>query len=343
LVIKAITDAYNGSFLKQGIDSAISDGSNLYGENSNPPQDYSLDQSVYDFTSRVFPLNLGDQSYNGHYMVININVAILTKFSSVSYNGNPVNTFTVQNQELSKLDVLRSRIDKQYRLSTFSTSGPSGTSTPYSAPGGAGQEYVVPRYTRRIKESIAVFMPDTSVYTNRNEYAESSLGSIASEIVSSTTSGIRGGSAAGAVGEFAFQYAAGLATNPRTEVYFRNSDQRRFQFDFLFAPVNEDESMAIEEIIRTLRFHAAPEVNPLTQGGLFFVKPSEFDITFFNKGQENIHIPRINTCALEQIDVDYAPSGKYATFRNGHPVQIKLMMQFRELEINHRLRVLQGF
>lgn len=323
-----------------GVNSAKNTMNNIMNEGSI--QDYTLGQSQYDFTSRVFPLNLGDQSYNGHYMTININVSILTKFSSLSYNGTPVNTFTILNNELSKLDSLRGSIDRNYQLSTYSTS--SGQSSSFD--NAAGQEIVIPRYTRRIKESIALFMPDTAVYTNRNEYQEVALADLANDVMQSAT-GIRGGTAAGDLAGSLLQgarfVAGGLAINPRVEVFFTNSDQRRFQFDFLFAPVNEDESLAIEEIIRTLRFHAAPEVNPLFQGGLFFVKPSEFDLTFYNKGQENTHIPRINTCALEQIDVDYAPSGKYSTFRNGQPVQVKLMMQFRELEINHRLRVAQGF
>jgi hypothetical protein len=46
---------------------------------------------------------------------------------------------------------------------------------------------------------------------------------------------------------------------------------------------------------------------------------------------------------LERVEVDYAPTGTYATFRNGHPVAVRLSLGFRELEPVHKQRVLQGF
>jgi hypothetical protein len=94
-------------------------------------------------------------------------------------------------------------------------------------------------------------------------------------------------------------------------------------------------------LFRSLRYHAAPELGP---GGFWFVPPAEFDITFFRQGVENRNLPRINTCVLERIDIDYAPqSGIYSTFKDGQPLAVRLSLGFREIEILHKRRVLQGF
>ena len=134
---------------------------------------------------------------------------------------------------------------------------------------------------------------------------------------------------------------AGYPVNPRVEVLFANRLQRAWMFEVFLAPRTKSESVTAREIIRTLRYHAAPE---LALGGFFFVPPAEFDITFFRQGVENTNLPRINTCVLEKIDIDYAPqNGVYSTFRDGSPVAIRLSMAFREVEIVHKRRVLEGF
>jgi hypothetical protein len=138
-----------------------------------------------------------------------------------------------------------------------------------------------------------------------------------------------------------------MPINPAVEVIFSTTYLRSFNFTFNFAPRNEQESLALQAIIRTLRFHAAPEINTGGAGGygigLTWIPPAEFDITFFNKGVENFALPRINTCVLERIDVNYSPFDRYATFSNGHPVAVNMMLQFREVEVIHKARVVKGF
>jgi hypothetical protein len=98
----------------------------------------------------------------------------------------------------------------------------------------------------------------------------------------------------------------------------------------------------MKKIIDTLRYHSVPELDENT-GGFTYVPPAEFDFTFYNKGTENRLIPRINTCVVDRIEVDYAPSGVYSTFSNGHPVLARLSLGVREVEPLHKRRVLQGF
>jgi hypothetical protein len=304
--------------------------------------DNTLSQSEYDFRYRVFPDDLTNE-YHGHYMVININVPVLAT------NQNTQRTAYVDSQTLlpnqaSKVDALR-----------FGNAAPITSSNPSPFFGGAatqGEPVSIPRFTRRIKESIALFMPNPVIFNSQNEYQEISLTALGGQLATtaaglSTTSWARGtrlatiidqtGAAAGDISRL-----SGFPINPRVEVMFSRTHLRQFVFEFLMAPRNEKESESMKSIIKTLRYHASPELDPLTQG-FTFVPPAEFDITFYNKGVENTNIPRINTCVLDRIEVDYAPGGAYATFSNGHPVSARLSLGMREVEILHKRRVLQGF
>jgi hypothetical protein len=227
-----------------------------------------------------------------------------------------------------------------------------------------GSALTLPRYSKRVAESIAIFMPGSILYGQQNQYEEISMTAIAGNIgksglnyASGLLSSLRGGALGAAAGRAAgaakavnaLGQAIGTVAsitqnpiNPRVEVLFSTTNQRQFIFEFLLAPRNEQESKTIEQIVRTLRFHAVPELNPTTFG-LTFIPPAEFDITFFHKGVENVKIPRINTCVLNRIDVDYSPQGVYSTFKNGYPVAIRLSLAFTEIEMLHKARVTQGF
>lgn len=294
------------------------------------PKETSLNQKKYDFRYLVFPNDLGMDSLS-HYMVININAP--TKLASREYAGNYKDQFTkLEPDTRSKVDTLR---------------GYTGVSP--IAPGGTSGEtgiLGIPRQTRRIVESIAMFMPTPMVYNTQNIYEEVSLTALAGKLgIAAVAKRILPRRVADAIGSGVTTAAAVAQTpiNPAVEILFTNTPVRQFTFELLMAPRNEKESETLRAIIKTLRFHAAPEINTNTLG-LMWIPPAEFDITFYSKGVENLNIMRINTCVLERIEVDYAPAGGvYATFRNGHPVAVRLSLGFREVEPIHKLRVLQNF
>lgn len=303
--------------------------------------DSTLGQSQYDFRYRTFPEDLTNE-YMGHYMVININVPVYsTGAARTSYRSGQ----TILGDEYSKVDSLR-----------FGGALNVGGSNPiFGAPAPEREPFAIPRFTRRIKESIAIFMPNPIVFNSQNEYQEISLTALAGGLATSTAGllggrffGAEGGSRAEALVDAAGNIVgqasrlAGFPINPRVEVMFSRTHLRQFVFEFLMAPRNEKESESMKAIIQTLRYHGAPEIDPLTQG-FTFIPPAEFDITFFNKGVENTNIPRINTCVLDRIEVDFSPGGEYATFTNGHPVSARLSLGMREIEVVHKRRVLQGF
>lgn len=315
-----------------------------------------LGQNEYDFTYRYFPNDLTTEQV-GHYVVFNINVPVgITSGTARGAYTNQGNVpTTVLNNEYSKVDVLR----------FGNTGGDFGGSGPQR------ESLSIPRWTRRIKESIAIFMPSSMNYTTTNKYEEISLtpfvgkalGVAAGAVIGAATGFLgRAAGAAGAAGRAVD--AAGRAIsvgasimkmpiNPRVEVLYSHTDQRQFIFEFMMSPRNEDEATSIQNIIKTFRFHGSPEINNAQfglgstvggfLGGLTLIPPADFDITFYKDGVENTNIPRINTCVLERVEMDYSPSGVYSTFSNGFPVQTRLSLAFREVELNHKLRILQGF
>lgn len=321
-------------------------------------------QSKYNFNYLVFPSDLG-MNDNGHYMVININAP--TKFLSREYAGDLKDQFTpLDPDERSTVDRLRGLTGTtpfEERILEAGKAGFNGITNFLSGPtnnkGGYGPNTAtknnpivsLPRSTRRIADSIALHMPTPLIFNHQNVYEEISLTAVAGKIgvgaVSSSLAflaalrSVSAGVAASGKARGIFDglgQGAGVAStlaqspiNPAVEVLFSTSLTRSFTFEFLMAPRNETESLTMQRIIRTLRFHSAPEINSSTFG-LMWIPPAEFDIMFFNKGVENTTLIRINTCVMERIEVDYAPaSGTFATFRNGHPVAARLSLGFREV------------
>jgi hypothetical protein len=345
----SVDNVTDGAFINEGLQEILTPGS--------LPPDYSAGQSKYNFNSRTFPSDLGT-GFQGHFMVLNINVQTGTVMNKL--NKNPSLSFEVlagqNSNELSKTDSYRYAIDNTWTGKDLdNNTRPLGLELE-----GFGTRA---RFTRRIAESIALYMPNSELtFSDAHDFENISLtkflGTGLSDItkgVAAFIGGVGGGlastvggilDATGKYGGSALQ-AAGSPINPKVEVLFANTFQREFAFDFLFSPSNENESKDLENIIRTIRFHASPEYKPMTNQ-FFWLPPSEFDISFYyvdqdGNIQENRKIPRINTCVLKQIDVSYAPSGAYSTFYDGHPVQIRMVLRFIETEVNSKLRIAQGF
>lgn len=337
-------------------------------------------QSKYTFNSHVFPNDLG-MTDNSHYVVFNINVQAVNGSPAGRFSGSFDTSVAPFRSKVDQLRFVESPVynpggksgsrittsDLRNIISTYSPSGVisstarniaeflSGISLPLVDSGASGQVLIgVPRATRRIAESIALHMPTPLVFNTHNIYEEISLTSLGAKLgvaavgaaarllPQSTRSALNtvttaAGQAAGVAAQLAQR-----PINPMVEILFATTAPRQFTFEVLMAPRNEKESETIKSIIKAFRFHGAPEIGGL--GGLLWIPPADFDITFFNKGVENVNILRINTCVLERIEVDYAPtSGIYSTFRNGHPVAVRMSLGFRELEPLSKERINQGF
>ena len=230
-------------------------------------------------------------------------------------------------------------------------------------------------FTRTIKrttDTVALYMPDTLNFTYNQSYSTPNIGGAATGAAAagaSATETYKNGVASGKSGAdvasdltknlspFAFAALAdkggdfgkvlfaagtGLAMNPMMEMIYSAPSFRQFRFDFMFYPRDEKEAMEVQNILERFRFHQAPEIKA-NSGGFFLVPPSEFDIKFYYNGYENPNIPKISTCVLKGIDIDYAPGG-FAAYETpsqptpalgstGMPVGIKLSLDFEETEI----------
>lgn len=200
---------------------------------------------------------------------------------------------------------------------------------------------------KRAKGAIYLYIPNPMTYTNAMDYEDVSLTSLATDKLKTAVGMLPLGRQLNSVLGAAegagrdLQKLRGLPINPKVEVLFSNIPQRRFQFDFLLAPTSQAESATLKGIIQVLRSEAAPE--EIGIAGIVWKAPSTFSISFEHNGRENTNIPKIDECVLEQIDVDYEPSGQWSTFWNGFPVAVRLQLKFREREPNHKKKILEGY
>jgi hypothetical protein len=224
-------------------------------------------------------------------------------------------------------------------------------------------------------DAIALYMPDTLAYTHTQSYDQVSMGGeLAGQVLAAgkgaiekfqdsgameaaggllksgeliaTQTGIDAAGSVNVLGLGTNQNTArvagaallGAVRNPMLEMIYSSPNFRTFQFDFLFYPRDEKEALEVQKIIERFRFHQAPEFRKETQG--FLIPPSEFDIRFYYGGGQNPNIPKIATCVLTSIDINYAPNGWSAyeipgesqpsLGRTGMPVAIQMNLQFTE-------------
>ena len=137
----------------------------------------------------------------------------------------------------------------------------------------------------------------------------------------------------------------GQAKNPNLESIFKSVPFREFSFPFTFAPKNEKEKDSVHKILQLFRFHMLPEQQSGANG--YFNVPSEFQITYMYRDNENAYLPRISRCVLKQCDVDYAPEGVVSTLtpdeRGAPPTLITMNLTFGETEIMTKETVAKGY
>ena len=231
------------------------------------------------------------------------------------------------------------------------------------------------RTTKRTTTSIALYMPDTLVFDYSHGFETPSLADVAGgaqQLASagkaiydgmksggSTSEGLNKAAenmkpfvaeaAGGILQKFGggdaqklVMASAGIAKNPQLEVIYSTTNLREFQFEFMFYPRSQDEARQVMGIIEEFRFHAAPEVDS-SSSGRFLIPPSEFDIEFHMNGAPNPNIPKISTCVLKSINLDYAPNGWSAyevpgqvraqTGGSGTPTAIRMTLSFQETQM----------
>jgi len=224
--------------------------------------------------------------------------------------------------------------------------------------------------TRRIDKSIALYIPNNIQTAYGADWNTTNLESVGSVFDAATSIGDLSGTqswksmweAAKTVAPDALlntlagatQTLTGVNTkdakqaytrsisNPYTEVIFNGVQNRSFSFTFKFIPKSEEEQKIIKNIIDLLKFHRAPEIKYGNVNN-YMLFPSEFDISFLNKGTENEFLFKVSTCALTNMSVSYGGDNTFSTYTDGSPFFTELTLEFFELESLHKERHGEGF
>lgn len=138
-----------------------------------------------------------------------------------------------------------------------------------------------------------------------------------------------------------FSAATNTAYNTHEEQIFKNVEFRTFNFSWTFAPRSTQEAKKCLDIIQLLRFHAAPEYNTPEQ--FTYIYPSQFELRFFVGGVENTKIPKIATCVLTKVSVNYTPNEVYAMLSDGTAPVIKLSTSFAEIILHTKETISLGY
>ena len=383
--------------------------SNVFGSRSQASNPRPPASTVQDITFRESPTGilgtdpLGFQTFsypldtqvnyeNGHYMLFYVNVQEKSKYTYKGYDDAHFSTAKIKgisrNEEsYQKLQELKRKVyDTELTVAEGAPTGDSSVGKKYF--GERARDYVsVPQKdlnkkgvssnfnnTRRITDSVSIYLPPNVEETTSAKYDESATG-IAGFLVSSFGKGLEGMDAAaitrklgggmegiakdmtfraiglagelvGAEGTEALaKKAFGEASNPYMEVLFDQMQLRTFTYNFNFAPRNSAEALEVQKIIQLFRFHMAPELRPNINRYLGL--PSQFDIhyMFLSKdgvASENNYYNRIATCVLQDCKVNYTPNG-VKSFEDGGPVTTTMTLTFKEIELMTKDKIAQGF
>lgn len=185
--------------------------------------------------------------------------------------------------------------------------------------------------------TIRLYMPDSLSFNYNAQYDKLSL---ADALAAVPIVGKIPTKAMSILSNNALKYAGGklgYTFNPQQQMLFEGIEFREFEMQFVFTPTSAKEAETVRQIIKTFRTAAAPTRN-LAAAGFFFTPPSVFNISFFFNQEYNKFITPIRPCVLQNVTVDFAPSG-WSAMRDGSPMQTSLSLSFKEIELVDRASI----
>lgn len=215
-----------------------------------------------------------------------------------------------------------------------------------------------PDTTYRITDAIALHLDNAPTVKYGMNYANKELGSLLGVLSGGMTDTQGAFSAVGEAGaalgatlsklpgafggadvQSALSASSGTSLNPFKETVFESVDFRSFSFKYKFFPKSKAESDAVKNIVDLFKYHMHPE---LSEGKLFFIYPSEFQITYYYESGPNTYFHKFRPCALESLDVSFGGE-QFSAFRDGSPTEVNLSLTFRELEIITKKMIKDGY
>ena len=357
--------------------------------NLQPSPTGLLSDDPLSYATFSYPLDVQNNFQNGHYMLFYVNVQNKTKYKYQSQKGVDIGDYELKAMGVDKFGNLiygekrgANAAEIAYQKKRALKSGKHIGESRFVETGELTQQAkkgVTSAFndTRRIQESIAIYLPPNVEDTTNAAYNDMRTGlagflaargeqiastqdaeRIAKELLGSA-GGVLSGAALRAVSEVAemalgaegttqlVNKAFGQADNPYMEVLFDAMQLRTFTYNFIFAPKNEKETEEVQKIIQIFRFHMAPEL----RGGQsrFLGLPSQFDIHYMylpmgqtNEATENLYYNRIATCVLQNCVTNYTPDG-VKSFEDGAPTKITMTLTFKETELLTKEKINQGF
>jgi hypothetical protein len=215
------------------------------------------------------------------------------------------------------------------------------------------------RQTKRLKQVIALYMPEdlnikysidwseeetamaAAVYSGADNFASMFDSSRKSSIGQAALTAVTTGALKMPVTGNYTSAQTGLAVNPKKEQIFKGVKYRDFTLSFKFYPRSAEEANNINQIINAFKLHMHPEFKDAYN--FLYIYPSEFDIYYYNNGQENLNLHRHTSVVLTDLDVAYTPQGVFTAFTDGMPTQVNINMSFRELALLTKDNILDGF
>lgn len=138
----------------------------------------------------------------------------------------------------------------------------------------------------------------------------------------------------------AVQKMSGKSINPFKSALFQDVSLRKFSFNYKFMPKNKFEADQVQQIINLFKLHMHPE---FSTDKVFLIHPSEFNIAYYYKGNENNKLHKISTCVLTNMHVDYGTGDQMSTFVDGSSVEINMKLDFMETEVMTKERIREGY
>ena len=312
----------------------------------------------YNMNQHTYPSDLlsNQANYGGNYVIFFINIAEggrldQAKAATIPPGDVPKReTGELAGRDLSKEGAVLGAAGLGAVFGGVAGSGATGAIVSGAGAAAIPTNGTLTRATKRLDTAIALYMPNQVGIRYGMQWEEENVGNLVAvmeggdALKQAVTGGDIGKSSntvrsivanmaisAGTPGAGAIARGGGVAANPMKEQMFRGVDYRSFQFNYQFFPKSSTEANKVMEIIHAFKYHMHPEFKD--EKGFLYTYPSEFDIIYYNGGQENNNLHKHTSCVLKEMNVNYTPQGQFNAFSDGTPMQINVDMTFIELAL----------
>lgn len=145
---------------------------------------------------------------------------------------------------------------------------------------------------------------------------------------------------AGEGGQIISQFM-GAVPNPHVQAIFSGVPLRTHRFDWVFAPRNEQESAALQDLVFALKAYSLPSYTRLGTAALQYPMLCQLDLYPWadtikdDKSGKKVGLITFKPAFLRSVDINYSPQGMPAFFAGTNaPTMIGVSLEFVETEIH---------